>query len=117
MRPLTLSRFFRGVPSTVRYVIEDAKRGGSGPHARSYRDAGWHFANLVTSSEPDAFDETEWQQEVGKLLDAIGRDDDAAIIAWCVEYYPRVMALIPRRRREQFLRGIYEASEEGRIEF
>jgi hypothetical protein len=42
------------------------------------------------------------------------RSDDGAVLAWFDRWVPRCMTLVPRRRRQIFLQGVYRyALEEG----
>jgi hypothetical protein len=42
-------------------------------------------------------------------------EDDEGVLAWFDRELPRCMALMPRRRRPQFLKGVYAMFEEVRV--
>jgi hypothetical protein len=95
-------------PSFFRARIFEAQGGGRD----GYWGAGYHLAMHVSNYLPYDCDEAEANDELG---DALSAGDDARVLAWFDKYVPRCMALVPRRRREQFLKGVYVAFEEGRV--
>lgn len=105
-----------GLPSYIRASIYHASRGG----AVSYREVGWNLAIHLNGELPLSATLDDWQGELdalGKLLFPANRRDASKVLAWFDEHYPRIMKEVPRRRREQFLEGVYSAADEERVEF
>jgi hypothetical protein len=99
-------RVFQGVPSFFRALCFEATRGGES----GYSGAGWALLhNLPTLVEGDT------NEDIGAKLDELAihlRDrEDLAVIDWLKRELPRCMDLVPTRRRDQFLNGIYESWE------
>jgi hypothetical protein len=99
-----------GVPSFFRACCYEAANGGGG-----YSVPGWHLANALGSQIPYDLDMDEWQAEVEALHQLIADKDDEGVWAWFKRHYPKCMALVPARRREQFVAGVRRAEEDGRI--
>jgi hypothetical protein len=57
--------------------------------------------------------EDEWAQKIEELEVFFDASDDSAILAWFDEHTPRIMALVPARRRGQLLAGMYARVAEG----
>jgi hypothetical protein len=108
-----------GVPWFFRARCLEASRGGDW----GYRGPGYHLARHLAAQSPYEFEWGEWAAELAKLsnllfpTDRRGRngESDAAVLAWFDEHYPKPMKLVPRRRRQQFLEGVYEAVEDETI--
>jgi hypothetical protein len=101
-----------GVPSFFRANCMEAARGG----ANGYQAAGWHLANAICSGqEPYEVEEEEWEAEVEALKELLESDDVAGVWGWFKRHYPKCMALVPIRRREQFVAGVKSAYEEERF--
>jgi hypothetical protein len=81
----------------------EAAAGGS----QGYDSVGYHMASHVAGLSPDNIEDEEWDRHLDVLADHIDQGDDRAIIDWLGRFVPRCMALVPRRRRESFLAGIY----------
>lgn len=63
---------------------------------------------------PYQVEEDEWAARVEELANLVTAEDDQAVLAWVEEWLPRCLALVPPRRRQTFLRGIYRyANEDG----
>jgi hypothetical protein len=77
--------------------------------------AGWHLGNALASEQPDDLNLDEWCEEVEKLQQLLDADDDTAAWQWFASHYPVAMALIPARRRGQFVGGVRNAHNEGRV--
>jgi hypothetical protein len=89
-------------PSYFRALCRTATDGTTG----GYRHVGAQFIGGVASIiEGDADD----QAKLDELAALVGARDDAGTLAWFDRELPRCMALIPARRRHQFLAGIYQA--------
>jgi hypothetical protein len=101
----------------------EAARGGT----NGYAAAGRTLARRLHDLAPWEMEEDEWEEELRLLEDrlypprdggllAIFNPDDEQVWEWFTRNLPRCTALVPRRRREQFLAGVYEAVEEGDVE-
>ena len=100
-----------GVPTYFRANCFESSRGGD----RGYDAAGWHLAIHLEQEMPHDADPEEWADEVEGLVKMLNAGNDAAALAWFDRHYPKCMALIPARRRPQFLKGVYAAHEQDRI--
>jgi hypothetical protein len=85
-----------------------------GPH-NSYAAETWHLTNALGSQQPCDVDLDDWVEEVEKLEELVIADDDDGVWGWFREHYPRCMALVPTRRRDQFVAGVKQAREDGRL--
>ena len=85
----------------------EASRGGD----TGYDRAGWHLAIHVADSERpyDIDDADKWGAEIDALVKLLDDEDDDGVISWFERHYPKCMALVPHRRRRQFLKGVYAA--------
>jgi hypothetical protein len=74
---------------------------------------------------PYDVEEEDWTRHLQELADLILSaaepgmppmpPDDAAVLAWFGRWLPRCLSLIPPRRRQTFLQGVYKyLSVEGR---
>lgn len=100
----------RGLPSHFRARCRDAKRG-----IIDYSDVGYHLAQCLHGEVPDDLEEEEWWDRIETLFSMLGAEYDQDIWYWFRDHLPRFMALIPRRRMEQFLKGVRRACAEGEI--
>lgn len=101
---------FTGIPSFIRAICRTASHGGSG----GYAEAGFHLGHHVRDLEPWDVEADDWLQVIdAELRPLIDAEDDAAVLAWCVRRYPRVMALVPTRRRAAFAAGFYRGFAKG----
>jgi hypothetical protein len=76
---------------------------------------GWHLLSHVQGLEPYDCEGDEWSQSIDELEGLIDARDSDGVLKWFLRCYPRCMALVPRRRRESFLRGVFAAADEGRL--
>jgi hypothetical protein len=83
--------------------------------ADGYATPGWHLAALVGTQRPADIDHEAWSRQVDALNALLANRDDEATWAWFQQHYPDCMALIPPRRREQFLYGVRRAYEQDLI--
>lgn len=112
-RPPTKGRF-RGVPNYFRYGCMEASRGGS----MGYETPAWHLAihvGGIFGEIPYDVEPEEWETEVDRLRDSLGDEDEEAVWEWFGEHYPKCMALVPKRRWRQFVKGVFMAFEEDRV--
>ncbi len=100
-----------GVPSFFRAGCREAAHGGS----NNYSGAAWHLANSIGSQIPYDLEVQEWAKLVAKLIELIDSDDEQGVWDWFKQHYPKCMALVPSRRREQFVEGVRRAHEDGRL--
>jgi hypothetical protein len=105
---------FRGVPTYLRATAYEASFGGS----RGYADVGWNTAIHLRSLEPYDIDYEGWGEVIEEeLVPALQADDLDAVAAWFTAHFPRLMALIPRRRHLSFASGVLAAyGDEDRME-
>lgn len=101
----------RGIPSFFRACCYKAAHAS----VHSYADAGWHLTNSLGSEVPYDLNLDEWAIEVEKLEALIVDGDDEAVWGWFLHHYPKCMTLVPARRREQFVKGVRSAHEDGRL--
>ncbi len=95
---------FHGVPSFFRACVRDAQ---NRTHGLDYESAGWQFAGLLSEADDD--------KEKGVELDRIlAARNDEQLLAFLRREYPRCLALVPPRRREKFIAGVWRAIDEGR---
>ena len=89
-----------GVPTFFRCCCLTARSGGNS----GYASAGWHLTNslggLVDTDPLEALEE--------RLL----RDERDAVWNWFHELLPRCAALVPARRRQNFLDGVFRCFKE-----
>lgn len=102
-----------GIPTFFRALCLTASQGGS----HSYKDAGYSFG-IATEGEMlyDAGTD-EWQkmlQEVSKYIENENRD---GIWRWYKKVYPKAMTLVPNNRKSNFIDGILEAYNDGKLWF
>lgn len=83
--------------------------------ADGYATPGYRLAALVGMQRPDGIDYETWLTQVDALKALLANRDDAATWAWFQQHYPDCMALVPARRREQFLYGVRRAYEQDLI--
>jgi len=102
-----------GVPTFFRACCLEASRGGE----NGYRAAGWHLANSITNGQqPHDIESDDWESEIDALKELLASEDEVGAWDWFKRHYPKCMALVPGRRREQFIAGVRQAHEDGRIE-
>jgi hypothetical protein len=132
MRVASPSFVFTGVPTFFRCCCLEAAQGGT----CGYQHPAYQLASHLSGLHPYGATCEEWQQELDRLSDLLmpvapensepawagravqvaylPRDADA-VWAWFAEHYPKCMALIPARRRRQFLAGVYRCFEDYNI--
>jgi hypothetical protein len=107
-----------GVPSFFRALCHEARVGHSarGDVSRTYRDVGFQLAMHAGSQSPYDIDDDSWAERINELCKRIEDQDEPGIWQWCCEHFPRWMDLVPKRRLTQFVSGIIQAYDEGRID-
>ncbi len=109
----------KGAPSYFRYgVAEAATRRVRGhemntgrPIRATYATPGCHFAIHM-----DEYITDEAQEELDLIFDKYSNplEFERQLIKFLIREFPGCMALIPPRRRQQFMQGMYRAIEDGR---
>jgi hypothetical protein len=99
---------FRGVPTFFRALCHDARRGGSASYADAGHELYRHSEALLWGGDFE-----EQHTECEQLDELVEAGDDAAVVRWFETYFPRCMALVPSRRRQTYLEGVYRFAEEA----
>ncbi len=117
-------------PEFFQALCRSATRGGR----EGYEEAGRGLVAALATLGPDSTTVDEWAEDVDVLIGLvcpatpIGRGsgltpwafpDDDAVLGWFQSRLPLCMAHVPRRRRDSFLRGVYQylREEEGDVGF
>lgn len=93
-------------------ICSEVSQGG----ASTYAWAGRKLIRSIAQVLGSEYERDEGNAQLDELEDLLTEQDDDAVIAWFERELPRCMALIPQRRRTQFLRGAYQDFEESGIE-
>ncbi len=93
--------FFRACCHDVKYRVVNC----------GYEHPGYHLSMHLRELEPYTIDSDEWESRVETLLGHIGAQDDDAVLGWFLEHFPRCMEYVPKRRRQAFVKGVYQAAE------
>ncbi len=101
-----------GVPSFFRGCCLEAQRGGE----NGYANAAWHLSGALGSQIPYDIEDDDWADQIDALKGLIKDEDGEGVWSWFKRHYPKCMQLVPTRRREQFVSGVYRAYQDGRIE-
>lgn len=109
----------KGAPTYFRACVIEARQRrilgrdiNTGRAARAdYSHPGWHLAIHV-----DEYLEEEALEDLARLRDLRGEELERELLAFFDKEFPGCMALIPRERRSQFMRGVFQAIEDGRFE-
>jgi hypothetical protein len=86
----------------------EARRGGG----LGYRDAGWTLLRSIAGLCDYHVEEEEWARRLDELAALLDAGDEGGVWEWLQREVPRCMALVPARRRGQFLAGVFQAYEE-----
>jgi len=93
------------VPNWFKAALTEVRKG-----QRTYKDIGYHIAlhigGLMSTFERSDFKD-DWN-EVKNVKDGF---------RWCNRYIDYVLKFIPRQRRNSFISGMIECSNEGRMNF
>jgi hypothetical protein len=98
-------------PSFFRARIAEARQGGTG----GYEEAGFQLAIHVHQYLSDEHDDDQREAALERLDAGLSDDDDEAVLEWFQEELPKLVKLVPTRRRAQFLKGVRRAWEDDRI--
>jgi hypothetical protein len=102
-----------GVPSFFRSCCDEARQGG----VSSYQRAGYHLTLHLDSQCPYGLEEDEWEKEIDLLVKAIGEDDRAGVWSWYKRLFPKAMSLVPERRKETFVDGIFKCVDNDNLPY
>ena len=102
---------FKGVPTFFRASCWEASRGGS----IGYDLPGWNLAGAIHMEVPYDLEVDDWESEVSGLVKLIKADDRGGIARWFEDHFPNCIKLVPTRRRGQFVDGVVEAYEQGKM--
>ena len=105
------TKVIRGVPKFFVACCAEAQRGGGG----NYSIPGYHLASALASEMPDKMEPAKWEKEIEQLRGFLDHQDRTAAWGWFKEHFPKLMVLVPNRRKEAFLGGVYRAHEKDRI--
>jgi hypothetical protein len=78
-----------------------------------YAHAGRHLTGHVEGLIPFDVSFDEWETIISRLRHSIAVGNDRAILKWFCKHYPACMSLVPRRRRDTFLKGVYDVAQES----
>jgi len=101
-------------------TCHEATQGGAG----GYKSVGYALAKGLASVQDWDKAVEEWQEaldQLGKMVSGVGSwghrgtPDDEKVWGWFEKHLPRCVALIPRRRRQAFLAGVYQAAADESI--
>jgi hypothetical protein len=110
MSGLPKPRGYGACPTFFYATCRTASYGGR----NSYEDAGYTLARNVSDLSPYDVDEEDWQTRLEELAALVADENDQAVLAWLKRYVPRCLAMVPSRRRQSLLRGIYRyANDDG----
>jgi hypothetical protein len=90
-------------PEHFEAICKEAARGGEVGYA-------WVGRKLMCYATALFAQETskDAEENYSSLISRVGSRDDAGVLGWFDQKLPSHMALVPRRRRQQLLKGIYE---------
>jgi hypothetical protein len=100
-----------GVPTFFRACCREASLGCQ----FTYAHPAYHLAMHLWNQQPCDLDEAEWAEEIGDLCGFLDGDDGEGVWNWFCEHFPKCMKLVPQRRMEQFVRGVFHAYEDERV--
>jgi len=88
-------------PSFFKAACIEASKGGIG----SYYNVGCLFAKSIHQLAPYTLNIEEWDQEIDILKKNVLSKRDDEVLHWLNQVYPKLMKLVPSKRRTQFLDG------------
>src|SRR5205807_1715393 len=104
-----MSHTFRGIPGFFLACCHDVKRQNV---SAGYDHPAYELMRHLSRLEPDAYEDDEWEEEIDNLFQLIAARHDTAILVWFEKFYPKCLALVPKRRRSSFLQGIYQGAQD-----
>jgi Holliday junction resolvase RusA-like endonuclease len=100
-----------GVPTFFRACCREASLGCQ----FTYAHPAYHLSIHLWSQQPYDLDEVEWAEKIGNLCSFLDGNDAEGTWNWFCEHFPKCMKLVPQRRMEQFVSGVFQAYEDERI--
>jgi hypothetical protein len=91
-------------PSFFRCLCVEATAGGQNSYKTAAYELTQHVGRLV--DETDAVDD---------LIALVDSGDDAGVLGWFETHLPRCLAMVPQRRRDQFVQGVYAFEDDHGI--
>ena len=88
-------------PSFFKAACIEASKGGIG----SYYNVGCLFAKSIHQLAPYTLNMEEWDQEIDILKKNVLSKRGGEVLHWLNQVYPKLMKLVPSKRRTQFLDG------------
>ena len=73
---------------------------------------GYRLTLWAQQQIPEGCSPNEWRAEITDLDELIAHRRDQAIIEWFRQHYPACMQLVPSRRLNRFLDGVYQWAAE-----
>jgi hypothetical protein len=112
--PVRDERDYGACPTYFAASCWTARRGGTD----GYECAGRNLVGGLGSLAPYDVQDEDWAVKLDELQSLVVAGQDGDILAWFDEWLPRCMALVPARRRQSFLKGVYRyvIEEENAIE-
>lgn len=124
--PAKMAKRRSGVPDYFRAFCQEAAQGGT----IGYKRPAFELCRQLDTEIPEGMSKKEWQQELLRLSVSLWPSDsdrpttsenlhqlrdDITVWGWFEQHFPDCAALIPARRRKQFVEGVYQATDEGVI--
>jgi hypothetical protein len=107
------------VPLFFRKSCNRARNGGEHGYEVAGYELARHLLGLHCENYPVAASRTERDGELRRLARLLrrptGRREDRAVLGWFLRHYPQLMDLVPKRRYEQFLQGVYRCVGDGAV--
>lgn len=100
-----------GVAGWFRAMCAGAAQGGH----NGYEFPAYRLATSLGTEMPDDVDVQEWIEIVDGLKKVLAAGNNNAVLLWFHVRYPKWLALIPSRRRDQFIHGVLRAYEDGQV--
>jgi hypothetical protein len=93
---------YRHVPQSFQNCCRSARLGVG------YLLSGYQLTSLSEHLIPEDCSTDDWLREKAELGEHIAAGDSTAMLNWFIGHYPGCMALIPPRRYDCFLRGVFQ---------
>ena len=108
MHTATVIPHFSGIPSFFRACCKDATLGGNLGYEHAGRELCRHLYELV----PFELESDDWNEEVERLRPIVESANREEVLRWFIERFPKCIAIVPTRRRDSFLRGVFVSLRE-----
>jgi hypothetical protein len=100
-------------PSFFRACCYEAARANASGIRVGYDHPGYHLAMHVMGLCPYEVERDDWLTAIGKLESHLADEDDSMVLDWFCQWLPRCMALVPHRRRVNFVKGVYRGAADA----